>query len=93
MPALLRDAHTGVIVTGRLLRRVARRPFGLESSDWRSWLYPAYVAVLALAPLVGATLGVTERIPAVLVSLALGMLAIVMLARLARRYERDYPSA
>lgn len=88
---LFRDAGKGIVVTGRLLRGSLRRPEIPESSDWRGWLYPAYVAVIALMPLVGAAQGYIDWPEAVVASVAIGVVAVLLLARLARRYYRDHP--
>jgi hypothetical protein len=87
----LRDARSGLFLTGRLAKKAFWHPWGRESSSWRSWLYPLYVGVLALMPLIGAAQGFWSWRSAVPASIGLSVVAILMLARLGRRGEKNYP--
>jgi hypothetical protein len=77
-----------MVVTGRLLAESGRHPWGRESSTWREWLYPALLAVVSPLPLIAAVSGQWGWLPALGTSFVLGVVAMWMLGRLARRYDK-----
>ena len=90
---LLRDARRGLTVTRRLAKASHRRPWGEESSSWRNWAFPLYILPFAVATLLSAAQGYTPWLTAIPISLGITLVSILLLARLARRVERDYPDA
>lgn len=90
---LLRDARRGLTVTRRLIKAADERPWGRESSNWRSWAFPLYILPFAVASLLSAAQGYTSWLSAIPISLGIILVSVLLLARLARRVERDYPDA
>ena len=88
---VLGDARSGLFLTGRLAKAALRHPWGRESVLWRSWLFPLEVGVFALLPLIGAWLGFWTWRTAVPTSIGLSIVTALMLARLGRRGEQNYP--
>lgn len=88
---VLDDARSGLFLVGRLTKVAWRHPWGRESTLWRSWFFPLYVGILALMPLIGAEQGYWTWRTAVPVSIGLSSVTVLMLARLGRRADRDYP--
>ena len=93
MVALLRDAARGVALTGRLVKASIRHPWGEESSDWRLWSLPWFLALFVFGPLVSAAEGYWSWLSAVALSMALAVGAVLLFAGLARRFEKDSPEA
>jgi len=54
-------------------------------------MLPTILAVFALAPIISAFRGKGPWLGSVLGSVALGVIAVWLFARLARRCQRDYP--
>ena len=89
--SLFRDAGRGFRVAGWYAREALRDPFGPNSTHARGWFLPPFAAIFAFSPIVAATRGRMQWVQAISTFIGIGLLAVVLLALLARRFAREHP--